>query len=231
MHIQTHWKTCGGVCVCVWIETFTDTQRLPPTPTPHRRSCSVLTGAHLPQPEAINTTAASPSPQNPPHSAPYQLSLHTSSSPPLSHSLSLCLPLHVCLLTFVFHSNTTLPNANTLLVRTREISPCSSVVMKCVFLILIQSQKALCREGLWIHYFIGKTEWKRKCTVMTVLSLSHTYALRVWDWEGLKAEYESHSNILVTRLSFVHHLSSKHIWHLVFPSSWTLSQYSTYNYT
>lgn len=144
--------------MCAYTHSHRHAHRLHPTPPLHRRSCPVLTGAHLPQPEAINTTTTPSITTNPPHSTPYQLSLHTFL---LFFFSSLTQPLSVYLAVSVCPPPT--PSCkHTLLSFTREILPCSSAVMKCIFLPLIQSLNAVCRNGLWIHYFIAKTGWKRK---------------------------------------------------------------------
>lgn len=141
-------KTCRGACVHIHTLADRHTHRLHPTPPLHRRSCPVLTGAHLPQPEAINTTTA------PPTYTPF--TQHSSSAfPPhfpllllLTQPASLCLPLLVCLFAFVSEhstSHTTMQTHTSVLYK--RILPWSSAVMKCIFLPLIQLQNSVCRNG------------------------------------------------------------------------------------
>lgn len=141
--IHKHTKKPSRRGMCTHTQYHTHTHRLHPTPPLHRRSCPVLTGAHLPQPEAINTTTTT---TNPPHSTPYQLSFHTL----LCLSSSLTQPLSVPLSVSVVFAFVSPPPSckHTFLSFTREILPCSSAVMKCIFLPLIQSQNAVCRNAL-----------------------------------------------------------------------------------
>lgn len=93
--ICTHKQTDRlGECMRAHRQSHTHKNRLHPTPPLHRKSCPVLTGAHLPQPQAI---------QHPHHhhpKPPTQCSLSAShfplllSSPP-SPSLSLFTSLSV----------------------------------------------------------------------------------------------------------------------------------------
>lgn len=73
--------------------SLTHTNKLHPTPPPppRRRSCPILTGSHLPLPEAINTTAA-PSPLT--HRTAHLISSPSTRLRLPSRPASLCLPLH-----------------------------------------------------------------------------------------------------------------------------------------
>lgn len=78
------------------------------------------------------------------HHYPVAQTPHSFLSAVPPHPASLYLPPHFYLFA-LSHCTTTLPN--TLLLCTREILPCTSAVMKCIFLHLIQSQNAGCHQG------------------------------------------------------------------------------------